>query len=106
MAVYASVSDVAVPVWCLLNRCGTQFQQRLHIQPLRKPFITLQINVLLKFCNLYFNNFILPRPKNLYVILARHNELPEDDILYVETCRSALFIIVVFDIIVHSLVKL
>ena len=42
----------------------------------------------------------------LYVILARHNELPEDDILNVETCRSMLFVIVVFDIIVESLVKI
>ena len=40
------------------------------------------------------------------VILARHNELPEDDILNVETCRSVLFVIIVFDIIVQSLVKL
>jgi hypothetical protein len=38
--------------------------------------------------------------------LARHNELPEDDILNVETCRSMLFVIIVFDIIVQSLVKL
>ena len=43
---------------------------------------------------------------DLYVILARHNELPEDDILNVETCRSMLFVIIVFDIIVQSLVKL
>ena len=55
---------------------------------------------------MYFNNFILLRSKNLYVILARHNELPEDDILNVETCRSMLFVIIVFDIIVQSLVKL
>ena len=62
-------------------------------------------NILLKFIILYFNNFILPRP-NLYVILARRNELPEDDILNVETCRSILFIIIVFYIIVQSSVKL
>ena len=55
---------------------------------------------------LYFNNFILLRPENLYVILARHSEFPEDDILNVETCRSKLFVIIVFDIIVQSLVKL
>ena len=30
---------------------------------------------------------------------------PEDDILSVETCRSMLFVIVVFDIVVQSLVK-
>ena len=30
---------------------------------------------------LYFNNFIFLRPDNLNVILARQNELPEDDIL-------------------------
>ena len=41
----------------------------------------------------------------LYVTLARHNELPEDDLLNVETCRKMLFVIV-FDIIVQSLVKL
>ena len=51
--------------------------------------------------HLYCNNFILPRPENLYVILARHNELPEDDILNVETCRSLLFVIIVFDTIVQ-----
>ena len=37
---------------------------------------------------------------------AKHNELPEDDILNVETCSSMLFVIIVFDIIVQSLVKL
>ena len=63
------------------------------------------INILLTFIILYFNNFILSRPKNLYVILARHNELPEDDILNIETC-SMLFVIIVFHIIVQSLVKL
>ena len=58
------------------------------------------INILLKFIILYFNNFILQRPEILYVILARPNELPEDDILNVETCRS------IFVIIVQSLVRL
>ena len=53
----------------------------------------------------YFNNFILPRPENLYVILARRNEFP-DDILNVEICRSMSFVIIVFDIIVQTLVKL
>ena len=43
------------------------------------------INILLKFIILYFNNVILLRPRYLYVILVRHNELPEDDILNVET---------------------
>jgi hypothetical protein len=43
---------------------------------------------------------------DLYVILVGHNELPEDGLLNIETCRSMLFIIVVFDIIVQSLVKL
>ena len=38
--------------------------------------------------------------------LARHNELPEDDILNVETCRNMLFVTIVYDIIVQSLVKL
>ena len=55
---------------------------------------------------LYFNNFILLRPENLYVILARHSELPEDDILNFETCSSMLFLIIVFDIIVQSMVKI
>ena len=64
------------------------------------------INILLKFIILYFNKFIVLRPENLYLILARHNELPEDDILNVETCRSVLFVIILFDIIVQSLVKL
>ena len=32
--------------------------------------------------------------------------LPEDDILNVETCRGMLFVIIVFDLIVQSLVKL
>ena len=50
-------------------------------------------------------NFILLRLENLYVILARHSELPEDDILSVETW-SMLFVIIVFDIIVQSLVKI
>ena len=49
---------------------------------------------------------LLMWPENLYVILARHSELPEDDILNVETCRSMLFVIIVFDIIAQSLVKL
>ena len=64
------------------------------------------INILLKFVILYFNSFILPRPRYLYVILVRYNELPEDDILNIETCRSVLFVIIVFDINVQSLVKL
>ena len=46
------------------------------------------INILLKYIIFYFDNFILLRPENLYVILARHNELPEDDNLNVETCES------------------
>ena len=44
--------------------------------------------------------------KDLYVILARRNELSEGDILNVEVCGSMLFTIIVFDIIVQSLVKL
>ena len=40
------------------------------------------------------------------LIVQLRNELPEDDILNVETCRSMLFVIIVFDIIVQSLVKL
>ena len=59
----------------------------------------------MKFIILYFNNFILLRPENLYVILARHIELTEYDILNVETCSNMLFIIIVFDIIVQSLVR-
>ena len=38
--------------------------------------------------------------------LAKHNELPEDDIFYVETCRCMLFVIIVFDIIVQSVFNL
>ena len=64
------------------------------------------VNILLKFIVLYFNNFLLLRPENLYVILARRHELPEDNILNVETCRSMLFVIIVFDITVQSLVKI
>ena len=60
----------------------------------------------MKFIILYFNKVILLRPENLYVILASHSELPEDDILSVETCRSMLFVIILFDIIVQSLAKL
>ena len=59
-----------------------------------------------KFIILYFSNIILLNPENLYAILSRHNELPEDDILNVETCRSMLFVILGFDKIVQSLVKL
>jgi hypothetical protein len=51
-------------------------------------------------------DFMVTRPYKLYVILARHNELPADDILNVETCSSVLVVIIVFDIIVQSLVKL
>ena len=64
------------------------------------------INILLKFIVLYFNNFILPRARYVYVILARHNELPVDDILNFETGRSMLFVIIVFDITVQSLVRI
>ena len=49
----------------------------------------------------YFNNFILLRPENLSVTVARHNDLPEDDILNVETRGSTLFVIIVFDITVQ-----
>ena len=61
---------------------------------------------LLRFIVLYFNSFILLEPEDLYVVLVKHSGLPEDDVLNVETCRSMLFIIVVFHIIVHLLVKL
>ena len=72
--------------------CLTKFTYR---------FLSLGKIKLLKFIILYFNSFIY-----LYVILVRHNQLPEDDILNVETCRSILFVIIVFDIIVQSLVNL
>ena len=62
-----------------------------------------RINILLKFIILYFQNLILSRPRYLYVILVRRNELPDNDILNVETCRSMLFVNIVF---VQSLVKL
>ena len=83
-----------------------QHQQRLHIQSLRKPLLLCTINVLLKFIILYFNSFLLLRPENLYVTLARNNDLPVNDILNVETRRGMLFVIIVFVIIVQSLVKL
>ena len=44
---------------------------------------------------------VLLRTDNLYVILARHNELPEDGSLNVETCSSMLFVIIAFDIILQ-----
>ena len=80
-----------------------QHQQSLHYA---KILSRCKINILLKFIILYFKNFVLPRPRNLNVILVRRNEFPEDDILNVETCRNMLFIIIVFDITVQSLVKL
>ena len=84
-----------------------QHQQRLHICSHYENLLSrCTINNLLKFIILYFNNFVLPRPRYLYIILVRHDELPEDDILNVETCSSMLFVIIVFDIIVQSLVKL
>ena len=43
---------------------------------------------------------------NLTNDLTRHSELHEDAILSVETCSSMLFVIVVFDIIMQSLVRL
>jgi hypothetical protein len=58
------------------------------------------------FIILYFKNLILLRPEIMYVILTRHNGLPEDDILNVETYISMLFVIILFDIILQSLVKL
>ena len=82
--------------------CGRpQHQQRLHIQPLRKPFITMHNQHFIEVYHFNFNNFILIRERNLYVILARRNEPPEDGILNVETCRGMLFVIIVFDIIVQ-----
>ena len=96
MAVYASAADVV----------ARPQHQRLHIQPLHKPFITLHNQHFIEIYHLYFNNFILPRPENLHVNLTRRKELPEDDILNVETCRSMLFVIIVLDIIVQSLVNL
>ena len=83
-----------------------QRQQRLHMQPLRKTFITLYNQHFIEVIIYILKTLLLLRPENLYVILASHNELPEDDILNVETCRSMLFVITVFDIIVQSLVKL
>ncbi len=77
----------------------------VYKQPLQKHFITLYNQQFIEVYHLYFNNFILLRPENLYVISARHNELPEDDISNVETCSSMLFVIVAFDIIVQLLVK-
>ena len=61
---------------------------RLYIQPPRKDLIvryttnSLWTMVILYsvFYILYFNNSILSR-STIYVILARHEELPEDDVL-------------------------
>ena len=104
---FAIAADVvSVPA---LNRHQTgtaTTSQRFHIQPLRKPFICCTMNILLTFIILYFNNFILLRPYNLYVILARHNELPDDDILNVDICKNMLFVIIVFDMFVQSLIRL
>ena len=61
-----------------------------------KLLLRCTIDILSKYIILYFNSFILLRPRYLYVILARHNELPEDDILNVETCSSMLFVTIVF----------
>ena len=73
-----------------------------------RPFITPYNQHLIEVYHFtqYFNNFTLLGPENLCVILARHNKLPEDDILNVETCRSMLFVIIMFDIIVQSLDKI
>ena len=60
---------------------------------------------LLKFIILYFNNFILPRLRYLYVILVGRNDLPEDDILNVKTSRSMLFVIIAFDQRLHNYIK-
>ena len=78
----------------------------MHIQATMQTFYHALQSIFYWFIILYFNNFILQRPENVYVILARRHELPEDDILNVEACRGTLFVINVFDIIVQSLVKL
>ena len=55
---------------------------------------------------LHTDFLVLLRPENLYVILARHSELPEDDILNDETRRSLLFVNIAFDVIVQLMVQL
>ena len=61
---------------------------------------------LLKYKMINFNKMLIVQRNKRYVILARHNELPKDGILNVETCRCMLFVIIVFDITVQSLVTL
>ena len=106
MAVHASAAAVVAAPALSRHRTDTAPSS----VALANFLLRCTINILLKFIILYFNNFILLRSEKLYVILARHNELLEDDILNVETCRSMLFVIIVFDIricaIVQSFVKL
>ena len=98
---------VAVPARCRhLADTATTSAALAYTATTQNLLLRCTINILLKFIILYFNKLILLRAENLYVILARHNELPEEDILNAETCRSMLFVIIVFDIIVQSLVKL
>jgi hypothetical protein len=54
----------------------------------------------------YLKDFILLTPEKPCINLAMHSEFHEDGILNVETCRSMLFVIIVFDIIVQYLVKI
>ena len=61
----------------------------------------------LKYKIINFNKmFIVLRDKRFALRKPFIMLLPEDDILNVETCRSMLFVIIVFDITVQSLVKL
>ena len=56
---------------------------------------------LLKYKMINFNKMLIVQRNKRFAY-----ELPEDDILHVETRGSMLFIIIVFDIIVQLLVKL
>ena len=90
---------------------------KCHPQGIQCALLTLHTDFsglskikLLKYKIMNFNKILIVQrhnePRYLYVILVKHNELPEDEILNVETCRSMLFVIIVINMIVQSLVKL
>ena len=92
---------------CLLTLVKDVYRDVELLVKLPPPFSMPPNISLVGYCVfIYYIDFLVLRTENLYVILARHNEFPEDGILNVETCSSMLFVIIVFDIIVQSLVKL
>ena len=75
--------------------------QQHHIRPHTQFVILINFMYFLTNFNLIICTF--------QYVLARTNELPENDTSCVETCRSSLFVIstiIVTDIYVHSLVEL